>query len=333
MSQLPAQYVKRGMWINEEEGHIFGRVITADSQTGGLVVAILAVVTAFGSTHLWNLVTFFYHQMRVNNARPLDGLYRQQQALLRTLPTPSALVSDWIRLWWAWRHRTQAPFLRSLPQILLGSLFAIATIAVSLASSYIVDTTNILVLVESPLCGPTQVLLERFWAADEPAVSEYFQSLQTLAPSYADNCYKDFNGTTVPERCGSFTRPNIPFKKERVQCPFEQSLCANIDLPAMHFDSGLVDLNDAFGLNLLRRDRLKYRRKTTCAIINMDGRISTAEDQSQLKYLNDTRMEVSLGKTMGNLGDGTYYYSSVEANTSTSIETMYVTLCPNRTLH
>lgn len=320
MSQLPVHYVKRGMWINEEQGRLIGSVITTDSQAGGLVVAILAVVTAFGSTHLWNLVIFAYHQMRVNNARPLDGLYRQQQALLRTLPTPSALVSDWIRLWWAWRNRTEAPLLRSLPQILLGSFFAIVTIAVSLASSYIVDTTNITVLVDSPLCGPTQVLLERFWAADDPAVAEYFQSLQTLVPSYADDCYKDFT-TMVPERCASFTKPNVPFTKERVQCPFAEGICANIDLPAMHFDSGLVDLNYGFGLNLPKRDRVRYRRPTTCAIINMEGRIKVAEDQSKSKYFNDTRMEVTLGKTLGNLGDGTYYYSSVESNTSHAIET------------
>ena len=59
MAQLPAKYVERGMWVNEEEGPVFGRVITANSRTGTLVVAILAVITAFGTTHLWNLITFF----------------------------------------------------------------------------------------------------------------------------------------------------------------------------------------------------------------------------------------------------------------------------------
>lgn len=75
-----------------------GRNITTDSRTGTLVVAILAVITTCGTTNLWNLVTFCFHQYRVNSSHT-DGLFRQQQALLRTLPTPSALTSDWVKLW------------------------------------------------------------------------------------------------------------------------------------------------------------------------------------------------------------------------------------------
>jgi len=52
-----------------------------------------------GAAHLWHLITFVYHQFRANG-RPSDGLFRQQQALLRTLPTPSSLMVDSINLWW-----------------------------------------------------------------------------------------------------------------------------------------------------------------------------------------------------------------------------------------
>ncbi|KAJ4298081.1 hypothetical protein N0V90_005980 [Kalmusia sp. IMI 367209] len=42
--------------------------------------------------------------------------------------------------------------------------------------------------------------------------------------------------------------------------------------PAIAFDSGLVDLNDAFGLNAKDSDRVLFRRRTTCSILSLENR-------------------------------------------------------------
>ncbi|KAH3977344.1 hypothetical protein HBH68_230830 [Parastagonospora nodorum] len=42
-------------------------------------------------------------------------------------------------------------------------------------------------------------------------------------------------------------------------------------------DSGLVDLNKAFGLNLPNSERVSYRRKTTCAVLSLPGHTSVSE--------------------------------------------------------
>ena len=89
MSRILPKYVKRGMWVDQEHGPVMGRIITTDSQTGNIVVALLAVTTAFGMTHLWNLVVFAYHQIRTRNVA--NGHVRQQQALLRTLDRKSVV--------------------------------------------------------------------------------------------------------------------------------------------------------------------------------------------------------------------------------------------------
>ena len=34
--------------------------------------------------------------------------------------------------------------------------------------------------------------------------------------------------------------------------------------------TGLLDLNEAFGLNLASQDRIKYRKRTTCSILPLD---------------------------------------------------------------
>jgi hypothetical protein len=42
-------------------------------------------------------------------------------------------------------------------------------------------------------------------------------------------------------------------------------------------DSGLVDLNDGFGLNLPDGERISYRRRTTCAVLSLPGHTSVVE--------------------------------------------------------
>jgi len=284
-SQLPTQYVKRGMWVNRENGVVFGSIITTDTRTGTFVVALLAVITTFGATHLWNLIVFFCHQMRArghaSDPRLADGLHRQQQALLRTQPTSSALVSEWLKLWWAWRRRVKRPFLRSLPQLLLGILFTIATLAVSLSTSYIVSGVDgVQVLVQSPLCGPTETIFERKNGSTNPAGADYTSGILTAAVNYAKDCYSE---GTVPHKCTAFIRPRIKSSRERVACPFQRDLCAKIGSPAVALDS-FVDLNSDLGMNLPSRDRVKFRRKTTCGLINTAGRYAFNEtaDSTQL---------------------------------------------------
>ena len=54
----------------------------------------------------------------------------------------------------------------------------------------------------------------------------------------------------------------------------------------MRFDSGLVDLNNGFGLNLASNDRVKFRRQTTCAVLDTASRgwIVNATDYPDLDH-------------------------------------------------
>ncbi|KAF2184852.1 hypothetical protein K469DRAFT_750706 [Zopfia rhizophila CBS 207.26] len=231
MSEVDARFIKRGLWTQLNEGPITGKTVTAEVQAGTIVVALLAVLASMGTAHLWNLVAFILHQLRADGI-PADGLFRQQQALLRTLPTPSSLLADSTKLWLFWRKRVDRAF----------------------------------VLVDSPFCGPLNI---------DPTVEDYVTNvygLRTLeakvaaiSKSYADDCYR--TDSPLPTRCRIFTRPNIPFTEERVACPFASSMCTDAELPAIRFDSGLVGLNEGFGLNLASKDRVKFRRQTTCAVL------------------------------------------------------------------
>jgi len=83
----------------------------------------------------------------------MDALFRQQQAMLRTLPTPSSVVAEAVELWWAWRKSADRPFLGSALLMLIAILFTAMTVAASIFSSLIVNTGTIDVLVDSTRCA------------------------------------------------------------------------------------------------------------------------------------------------------------------------------------
>jgi hypothetical protein len=264
MSELESQFVKRGYWVNYAQGPVMGQTITTDSRSGALVIALLAVITSLGLTHLWHLLTFFCYQVRADGV-PNDGLFRQQQALLRTLPTPSTFSADLIKLWFAWRKVSQKAFLRSSLGVSIAVLYIMVSLVVSIFSSYVVSSLNLEVLVSSPHCGMLDP--EAWWTS-------YGSTIRAATESYGPECYRS-NG--LPSRCNIYTRPNIPFTTESIPCPFDERMCT---VPAVAFDSGLIDMRDTFGINLEEKDRVQYRKRTSCAILPLDGHTRVADTSS-----------------------------------------------------
>lgn len=269
MSEVDARFVKRGFWVNVEDGEIMGQTITTDIQIGTVVIALLAILSSMATSHLWNIIAFAYHQIRADG-RPADGLHWQQQVLLRSSPPPSSLLADWIKLWWIWRKKAKRAFLRSFPQGLVALLFSIAPIAIGIVSSYIVTSANMQILVESPFCGPLDLdpISENF-TSNLLGIIKYRRDLQSRSMPFAQECYQ--NTTSLSARCMAFIRPTIPLEVKRVPCPFDKKICIDEENPGVTVDSGLVDTNDVFGWNMKPRDRVSYRRKATCGVLQSEG--------------------------------------------------------------
>lgn len=257
--------------------------------------------------HLWHLIVFTYHQLRALG-RPRDALFHQQQAILRTLPAPSLLFTDSIKLWWQWRKRTNDVLYRTLAQATLALLCTIGTLAVSISSSFIVDSTNIEVLVNSPFCG---------------SIAEsniYTAQINDVTPPFLRDCYRD--GASPVSRCRNiFTKQNIPVESGRVDCPFSAEMCINTNdnqKPAFSVDSGLLDLNDAFGFNFAPSDRVKFRRRSTCAVLPREGHVTVmnATDipksyKSEVADLPGERYELYAYGTRPNMGNMSRYLTSM----------------------
>jgi hypothetical protein len=223
---------------------------------------------------LWSILLFISHQIRATGL-PSDGLFRQQQALLRTSLSPSSLMAESTRLWWYWRKRNQKVLMRSLIQFSLATFCTIGFITVSIASSFVVNSSDLEVLVRSPLCG-----LVNYNSTPADVARNYTDAVGIFSKPYARECYWD--KTIFPARCKTFINPRISFTTERAACPFDARFClasaSGVD-SVIALDSGLVDLNAAFGLNLPKRDRVKYRRRTTCAVLPLEGRTTVVDAQ------------------------------------------------------
>lgn len=239
-----------------------GQTITTDSQTGTVVIALLAVVASLGMTHLWHLFTFFYYQFRAKSLG--DGLFRHQQALLRTLPSPGTLVADSFKLWMAWKGTSDRALIQSLTHMSTALLFAAGSVLVSTFSSSMIVSSNTVVRVESPHCGLLD--WDAIWIS-------YPNSVTAASESYGPSCYQ--NGS-LPSQCNVFFRPNVPFTTEVVPCPFQEHMCAS---QAVALDSGLIDLN-SLGVDLENTSQVRLRRRTTCAVLPLEGytEIANASD-------------------------------------------------------
>ncbi|KAH7125183.1 hypothetical protein B0J11DRAFT_605443 [Dendryphion nanum] len=289
MSELTDIYVKRGLWTNWSKGPVLGKTITTDIQTGTMIVSVLAILSSLAATHLWRLVIFATHQIRAHGT-PSDGLYWQQQAILRSLPTPSSLLTGNFYLWWAWRRKVKSSLVRCWLQILFPILFILGALAITISTNYVVDTSSLEVLVKSPWCGAIQ------YPPDSSIWNRYVVSTRKLASDYASICYQEDSSSSALCR-NTFIKDRLPLKKEFVDCPFDPSICVRGSKPAPSMDSGFIDSSIDMGMNVRGSDSVQFRQKTDCSVLQMEDRFSIvkAPNTSQPIYPELQPLESSAG--------------------------------------
>jgi hypothetical protein len=216
------------------------------------------------------------------------------------------------------------PLLRLLSLMMLALIFTIGAVAVSIASTYLITSNNIEVLINSPFCANLDPMRD-----EGAAIDNYTLATEPAIRRLSDNCYMQ-NSTGA--ECQSFIAPRIRFQTSHVGCPFQASICLP-DIPAIQLDSGLQDVNTAFGLNLNNRDQLWFRKVTTCAILNDVGRTKIVPAKEYPEDLrnrlsaspsiapNEGILQIRYGPTRRIPFNSTFDYSLLSSNVSRSYET------------
>ena len=131
-----AAHIHHGPWINWSHGLIRGATVTLGEQEGGLLTAFIATFVTIVGAQLWKIICFILHQTRSVKG-PQDGLYHQQQVILRTSPTAIGAAWLFMQQTWSWAGKARLAVLRTLPWSVFGVAYISAIGVMAIFSSQI----------------------------------------------------------------------------------------------------------------------------------------------------------------------------------------------------
>ncbi|TKA30936.1 hypothetical protein B0A54_14544 [Friedmanniomyces endolithicus] len=279
-STLP---VYKGPWVDFSHGYIQGATLTLTTRDGAFLVSFLTLYITIAGSLAWAIVAYVYHQRRANAAKDdQDGLWNQEQAILRNTGSPIKVAIELLYEWRAWRKIKK----RSLRRLLIGILLALATLAIfavaGVFAGQVTKSASNNVLIHSAGCGDWDI------TNVTQSGNSIWQTLvlqNTLADAeYARACYDSSKDSLT---CGVYTNKTIHYSvNANATCPTQTGTCFFSNTAAYQMDTGLMDSNDALGLNSPKGERITYRKVTTCAPIHIGqnygrGTIETGGGQFQ----------------------------------------------------
>ncbi|ERF76832.1 hypothetical protein EPUS_09499 [Endocarpon pusillum Z07020] len=298
MSTQPDAHIHYGIWINWDHSAIVGSTITLSSRSGNLLTAFLAIFVGLTGTAAWKILAFSAHQLRSTQS-PSDGLHHQQQVILRNTGAPIAAAWQFVQLTYFWRRLAKQSSWRSIPLPLLALTNVMGFAVASILSSEVTRAAGNEVLIRSGNCGNWTL------ESDTPNLvfNVYKKTLNDTitAATYARACYGIESNTPL---CGRYKKQQISYTvNQNETCPFKSGLCLK-STPALSMDTGNISSHYHLGINTRKKDRIVFRRKTTCAPIASKGYITS------FNYTDATKMVKELGgRFLGHSGDIIDFYN------------------------
>lgn len=265
-----------GVWTNWSRGKIYGATLTLPRREAGLLTAFLAIYVSAVGGQFWRIVCYSFHQARAGRtARQGDVFHRQIQVLLRNSEGAGGGLWEFARLPFQWRLWGRGTILKCAFFAFLAFLNLSAFGAASIFSSAVAKAAGNETLIHSKNCG-----IARFPDTVDSTFSKLLRIMQLSqsAAGYARSCYGDVNNLL---QCNTYPQRQIQWETLRnVSCPFESHRFLN-NL-AVAFDTGELDTFKVFGINTAPKDRVTYRRVTTCAPLYLKDirKVDTVVDES-----------------------------------------------------
>jgi len=277
-------YTYTGVWTNWSHGAIRGATLTLSKRSGGYLTAFLALYVTISGVMFWKILSYTLHQTHTTPpGTTRDGLHYQRQVILRNSKGAVDAFMSFMRLPLNWRDRATRPFIRSLPFALLAFLnlgfFGVATIFSSAISSAPGNST----LIIGHACGGYSTK-----SFTSPLGASWYSKLLAdtyNAATYVRQCYT--NNTSLG--CGLYYRQSLPFSiNPNATCPFASGVCVYNDDSAFTMDTGLLDSHADLGINAPSKNRVLFRRVTTCAPLHATpwGASQNSSDVGLIIYIN-----------------------------------------------
>jgi hypothetical protein len=267
-AQDATSYVYQGLWTNWSKGKTYGATLTLSPTNAIILVSGLAIFVQFAGSQVWKLFQFAIHQFRAT-AEPRDGLYHQQQVILRNNTTDLNALWQLLRVAIAWRHqKATKSFRRSLALITWALVHFILFAAAGTFVSISLDVGDE-VLSRSPFCGTFNETYYASLGSRELGMPnhldvEYYAHSQTRYQQSQE--YVQFCGE-LSALCNVLPKKQLRWQaKSQDSCPFDPSICLETS-KTVSYDTGYLSSHSDFGLNAPEADRVLYRKTTSCTIL------------------------------------------------------------------
>lgn len=314
--------VYTGFRTNRALGQIKGSTLTLSAEYSAFLIAFVALFVKFVGGQLWSTLTFLASIKR-SSPRPEDGLYHQQQAVLRNTSQPTVFVWDMLKLSWFWKGTATKSRARTLGFIASSVAYIGAFAIAGIFSSKVASNNSEVMLVPVANCGiwhyPYWLLYDNTTSFSEYNAqrTSFWANINELARQthvYVSQCFNS-TGDHSPNACLPYGSNAISWTTDlNATCPFDADMCI---APAISFDSGFLSTRTHLGVNT--RDSIEYRRVTTCAPIATEGYVSDyvdvtglnlSEDATQVTFEGETWLKYMYGNTYYFKDNTTFAYSN-----------------------
>jgi hypothetical protein len=267
--------VYTGFWRNYSKPISSDLTLTLENTHAQILISFLALFIRFMGTHSWGIVRYSLHQLGAQKA-VRDGMYQQQQILLRNEGSDMFFIWLASRIMWLWRGRNNVRLGRSLGLILIGVSHFVLITAAALLSSKLADTGDAEVLIWSHNCGFLADDTSNQNLTESSVLDLYRTTLVRDSLSYSRACYGNvgLHGGT----CDSFPKRYLKSKQyDNQSCPFNSTICSG---PGVTLDTGALNSHIHFGINTPTNQRIAYRKVITCAPIDVEKHSTIVQGQN-----------------------------------------------------
>lgn len=232
---------------------------------------MLTLRSLAAGTCFWRIICFLIHYASSSPGQH-DGLYHQQQAILRNASEPESGLRLLAMLYLSWRRRARRAFWRLFSLLVIALTCVVIGSLASLFSPRISEIGDEVLLVGSRCSAVGKY--DDF--PDKEAKYAYLvtQQIQRTtqienAANYAQQCYSASAGKEA--ECDIFVQRRLPITADmNASCPFDSRVCKTQDQNLV-LDTGYLDSHEHFGINAPPKDRFLYRRKISCAPLVTEG--------------------------------------------------------------
>lgn len=306
---MSSNEIYTGLWTDQSKPPVLSATWTLSLSHANILnsfLTFLITTMLFGS--LWEITVFILYLRR---PLPLDAnpSIEKNWVILRNSVNPGETSFSLLKSLFSHENSQRSRRLALVLLFLAYLMLALTAGSFIVPSLIISGSSDDVGLLKSEICGFKTLYLEDDGisrganAANE--LSETTESRRYASERYA-------NSTTAFTPMSIFPVTALPFNvTQNEPCPFDEEMCLLGPMSAVSFDTGLLDSHIHLGINAPASDRIQYRWRSTCTILNITDKVTVLRNETRDEIFisaDEPIFEVNLGNLTSVHKSYTFFY-------------------------